>query len=250
MNLLIQGAHGFVVSEKTKAYISKRIEKINYFKNHISDINIHIAEEKFNLKIDVTLNLSRLGTYKFEASDKELYNAVDKVIHKMDIKINREKTKIQDHVKAGHEEVIEFFYEHEQNKPEPTRVVDINQKPQKLFDAYLLAKDAQINFMGFYLIQDGKNETPAFLRKIDSDTFYLLKMKDNSSYTEYSLKFGESNCDLDRDIRSITLKKLNLLQAQKDILENDFPYDIYIDAPTDKINLLYKEGNGKWKNIK
>ncbi len=250
MNLLIQGTHGFVVSEKTKAYILKRIEKINYFKSHIAEVAIHISEEKVNLKIDITLNLTKLGTYKFEATDKELYNAIDKAIHKMDVKINREKTKIQDHAKAGHEEVVEFFTQHEENKPEPTRVVDIVQKPQKLTDAYLLVKDAQINFMGFYPIEEIKPDTPCFLRKIDNDTFYLLKMKDSSNFVEYSLKSDSSSCETDKEIRNISLKKLNLLQAQKNILESDFPFDVYIDAQTEKVNLLYKEGNGKWKNIK
>ncbi|HOV15537.1 MAG TPA: ribosome-associated translation inhibitor RaiA, partial [Spirochaetota bacterium] len=218
MNLLIQGTHGFVVSEKTKAYISKRIEKIYYFKSHISDVSIHITEEKFNFKIDITLNLTKLGSYKFEATDKELYNAIDKVVHKMDVKINREKTKIQDHSKASHDEVVEFFYEHEENKPEPTRVVEINQKPQKLSDAFLLAKDASINFMGFYFLQDGKTEVPVFLRKIDNDVFYLLQMKDNSNYGEFSLKISKNSCEIDKEIRNIPLKKLGLFQAQKDIL--------------------------------
>lgn len=249
MNLLVQGTHGFVVSEKTKRYISKRIEKINYFKSHISDINIHIAEEKLVFKLDTTVNLIRLGVYKFESTDKELYNAIDKLVHKMDVKINREKTKIQDHAKSTRQEVVEFFYEHENNNPEPTRFVDINQKPLKLFDAYLLAKDAQINFMGFLPVEK-KDSIPSFLRKIDEDTYYLLTMKDNSNYVEYSLKVGDNSCDIDKEIRELNLRKHSLLSAQKSILESDFPFDLYIDSQTDKVNLLYKEGNGKWKNIK
>ncbi|OHD12141.1 MAG: ribosomal subunit interface protein [Spirochaetes bacterium GWC1_27_15] len=246
MNLLIQGVNNFNVSERLKSYIGKRTEKLSYFKNHINEIHFHITEEKHEFKIDVNLSLRKLGSYKFETKDKDLHSAIDKIVHKIDVKINREKSKIQDHSKASHEEVVQFFYEHEENMPEPTTEIEVDTKPTTLVDAYLMLKDESTEFIGFYLVNKEDNNSVAFLRKVSEDVFYLLSKKDDKSYTEYSLKVSATTCEIDKEIRSIDLPKFNLLAAQKDILDNDFHFDLFANSANNKISLLYKEGNGKW----
>ena len=98
-------------------------------------------------------------------------------MHKIDVKVNRKKGKIRDRSRGSRDEVVEFFFEHSENKPEPTSDVNINQKPQTLLDAVLLAKESSSSFMGFYMVQDEKIDTPVFLRKIDNETFFLLKLE-------------------------------------------------------------------------
>ena len=249
MNLIIQSSKNFTVSEKMKSYIKKRLEKLNYFKNHIMEINFHLDTEKYISKVDVTLSLKKLGVQKFEVTDREMYNAIDKIVHKMDVKINREKTKVQSHNKPGHEEFVEFFNDHESNNPEPTENVKVSSKPTTLNEAFLQMKQNSDDFIGFMLIEKENSLSPAFLRKLDDNILYLFKRKDDNTYQEYSLTVTEDEVKIDNEIREIKLSKMSIIEAQKDILMLDYHFNLFVDSSSKKIGFLFKEGNGKWKLI-
>jgi putative sigma-54 modulation protein len=248
MELKIQGSNNFNVSQRMKDYIAKRVEKLNFFKNHITELNFHLSSEKLLYKISANLLLRKLGLYKFEATAEEMYTAIDKIIHKIDVKINREKTKIQDHSKSSHEEMIKFFTDHDENKAEPTHHVMMHNKPATLQDAYMQMSLENIDFYGFNLIDENGEIAPAFLRKLEDDIVYLFKKTAIDTYTEYSLKVKSKEITLDKEIRKIKLHKTDLLEAQKAVLDNDFHFTIFIDEKN-KIGFLFKEGNGKWKLI-
>jgi len=251
MNLIIQGSKNFNVSERIKTHIKKRSEKLNYFKNHIQEINFHLDSERYNFKVDVILSLKKLGVHKFKAIAPEMYTAIDKVIHKIDVKINREKNKIQSHAKPGHEEFVEFFNHHEKREPEPTEIIEINTKPTVLQDAFLQMKSSNKDFWGFYLLEKDNESAPAFLRILDDHILYLFKRKNDTTYTEYSLKVNEKdNIEIDKKIRDIKLKKFSLFNAQKDILKDEYHFDLFIDNNNNKISFLFKESNGKWMLIR
>lgn len=249
MNLVIQGSPNFTLSDRLKDYISKRISKIDYFKPYINEINFHLDSEKINFKVDVTIKTHKFGTFKFEAKDREMYTAIDKIVHKIDVKIYREKSKFKDHSRPGHEALIEFFDHHEEDKPEPTKVVDINQKPTTLEDAYLHMKQNHQDFFGFYMIEEDSNPSPAFIRKLSDDVLYLFKKKNPDQYVEYSLETTEDTAKIKDEIRTIDLTKTDLLSAQKDVLDQDFHFDLFVDNHSDKISFLFKEDNGKWRML-
>lgn len=249
MNLIIQGSSNFTVSEKMKSYIKKRIEKLNYFKNHIMEINFHLDAEKYIYKVDVTLSLKKLGIQKFEVTDREMYNAIDKIVHKMDVKINREKGKIQSHSKPGVEDFVEFFNQLEENNPEPTEYIVMNKKPTALQDAYLLMKQNQNDYFGFNLMNDNEEAAPAFLRKLDDNVVYLIKKSGDTNYKEYLLKTDDNNISIGNEVRNITLSSMSLVDAQKDILSQDEHSDVFVETTNNRISFLFKEGNGRWKLI-
>ena len=249
MDIKIQGSGSFNLSSKIEEYIKKRVEKLNFFKTHIEKITFHLESEKLIYKITATLIMKKFGTYKFEASANEMYTAIDKIIHKMDVKINREKSKIQNHNNLGHQEVVELFFEHDKNMPEPTKEISIEKKPTTLLDAYLQMKLDESTFHGFTLVQADNTVSPAFLRKIEDDHIYLYKQESGNAYSEYSLKPTDNTISEEEKIRTIELKSMTLLDAQKDVLEQDYHYNVYIDEANNKINFLLKEGNGKWKLI-
>lgn len=251
MNLIIQGSSSFSVSERMKKYIEKRLKKLNYFDQHIDEIKFHLdAEKKHTYKIDAIIITHKFGTYKFHASDREMYTTIDKIVHKMDVKIYREKTKIKNHSKPGHhEEVItEFFTEHERDEPEPTKMIELNQKPTTLQDAYLHMVQENSDFFGFNYIKDEKEAAePAFLRKLEDDITYLFTKQDDINYIEYSLTGDNTKVEVADVVRTIPLKKLNLLSAQREVLKQDYFFGMYIDSSSEKVSFLLKEGNGKWK---
>ena len=245
MEIKIQGTKNFEVSKNIKNYLLKRIEKLNYFKNHIDTISFHFKTEKLIYKISATISIKKIGLYKFEAKAEDMYTVIDKIIHKMDVKINREKSKIQKHNNPGHEAVIEFFYEHEKNNPEPTKNISIYNKPLTLLDAFLQMKNDKNHIFGFNLINENNLISPAFLRILDNDLICIFQKKNNDLYIELPLKIEKESVKEGKKIRDIKLKKMNLLEAQKHILKQDYHYNIYLDN-NNQINFLLKENNGKW----
>ena len=97
MNLIIQGCKAFSVSDSMKSTIEEKVLKFDYFKENIKEIDFHLDKEKIEYKVDVTMVTHKLGTFQFSAKDDDMYNAIDKVIHKIDEKIHREKGKMQEH---------------------------------------------------------------------------------------------------------------------------------------------------------
>jgi putative sigma-54 modulation protein len=248
MKVKIQGSSNFTVSQRIKDYIDKRVDKLNYFQSHIDDLNIHIESEKLQFRLSAILSIKKIGVYKFEATADEVYTAIDKLVHKMDVKINREKSKIQKHNNMGHEQMIEFFFHHDKNDPEPTRNIPIKNKPATLIDAYLEMKLENQDFLGFNLIEEDSDVAPAFLRRLDDDIVYLFKKNGNGSYSEVSLKTTQDKVEESQKIREIVLEKMSLMDAQKNILDQDYHFNLFLDHQ-DRVSFLFKEGNGKWKLI-
>lgn len=115
MNIKIHGKNNFEISDRIKDYITKRVEKLNYFESHLGEINFNLEAKKVNYKINAICTIHKLGTFKFEASASDMYTAIDKVVHKIDGKIIREKSKMQKHNKWGHQEVADYLNEKEAN---------------------------------------------------------------------------------------------------------------------------------------
>lgn len=248
MEVRIHGSNSFTVSNRMRGYIEKKVEKLHYFKSHINEINFHLSSEKLIYRITATMSINKFGVNKFEATAGEMYTAIDKIIHKMDVKINREKSKIQNHNNLNHQELVNFFFEHQEDKPEPTKSVSVNSKPATLMDAYMQMEMDKNDFYGFNLIHENDHVAPAFLRKLEDNVIYLFRKDGNGLYSEFSLKKEGDDIKEDQKIRELLLKEMNLLDAQKDVLNQDYPFNIYVDNEK-RVSFLYKEGNGKWQLI-
>lgn len=113
MNLIIQGCKTFSVSDSMKSTIEEKILKFDFFKENIKEIDFHLDKEKFVYKVDVTMITHKLGTFRFTAEDEDMYNAIDKVMHKIDEKIHRESDKMHEHA-SNREGYVESLAENDE----------------------------------------------------------------------------------------------------------------------------------------
>jgi putative sigma-54 modulation protein len=246
MKIDVQGSKHFVISDRIRAYIKKRVSKFEYFASHLGEVVFHIDQEKYIHIVEATVPVNKLGVHHFKADAREVYTAIDKVIHKIDIKINKDKKKLQNHHHAGHEEVVNFFTHHEEDKPEPTREFSIIQKPTPLDEALLQIKETDKDCFGFVLLQEGSQPTPAFLRRLDGDVLYFYGPSGQDSYAEYDVSSGTTE-DLDQvRLREFNLKRTSLLGAQRSVLEDEHHFQVFENSDTEKVSFLLKEGHGKW----
>jgi len=97
MNVDIRTVH-FDISDRTKEYIDKKLDRIDFAKDYIIDFILSFTKEKNSLyKTDCTINFrwgksTHIGT---EAHD--LIEAIDKLFDKTVNKVTKEKNKVQEH---------------------------------------------------------------------------------------------------------------------------------------------------------
>jgi putative sigma-54 modulation protein len=248
MNIKIHGGN-FTITESIKDYIDKRIGKLSYFETHINEINFYLKSEKILFTVNSTLSIAKFAVYKFETTAGDIYSAIDKIIHIMDIKLSKEKNKIQDHSNLGHQDVVNYFSDHEEDKHAQVKHVSLYTKPLTLIDAYLQMQCDESKHFGFNLIVEDENFSPAFLRKDEKSKIYFYKMSKPESFVECLLTVKGKSVKEDKKTKKYELKEMDLYEAQSAIMDEKDKYKIYIDSNNKKINFLLQESKGKWELI-
>ena len=96
MKLEIKGIH-YDISDNTKEFIEKKLQKIEHAKESITDLVFSITKEKHGYKVDVNINFpwgisAHIGQECFE-----LFEGLEKIIDKIGMKVHKEKDKKASH---------------------------------------------------------------------------------------------------------------------------------------------------------
>jgi putative sigma-54 modulation protein len=96
MNVEIKGVH-YNISDEEKEVIEKKLHRIEFIKDKIVDIIFCIVKEKKDFKLEVSISF-RWGTSAYlHVRDFSVAGGIDKLFNKLEIKISKEKEKIQEH---------------------------------------------------------------------------------------------------------------------------------------------------------
>ena len=97
MTVNVKGVH-YNVSDNTKEYIDKRLEKLDFADELIVELHIVITKEtKGFFTVEAKLHF-RWGEHShMKVEERELYKALDELVDKLQIKVSREKEKIKQH---------------------------------------------------------------------------------------------------------------------------------------------------------
>ncbi len=97
MNIDIKGVH-FEITEKTKDFIDKKLQKIEHAKDLLVDLLFTLTKQtKGGYSIEATMNFRWGYSTHISVDSFDLYEGIDKLFDKMVQKINKEKEKIQGH---------------------------------------------------------------------------------------------------------------------------------------------------------
>lgn len=106
MNMEIKGVH-YDVSDTTKDFINKKLEKIDFARDYIIDLPITITREKPGYTVESTVHFRWGHTSHVKAAPThELYEGIEQMIDKLDHVVHKEKDKMKEHPKPV-EDVIE-----------------------------------------------------------------------------------------------------------------------------------------------
>ena len=96
MNTDIKGVH-MDVSQHVRDYLDKKMKRLSYADGLIVDMLFTLTQDSKAYKTEVNINFrwgtsSHIGVESFN-----LIKGIDQLFDKMDVKINKEKEKIQEH---------------------------------------------------------------------------------------------------------------------------------------------------------
>lgn len=93
--------NGEKVSQKTKDYLAKRIEKLNRFLDKISGIEIEVEKDKRNFfRVEITVKVPG-NAYLSEEISESIEGSLDMALEKIQRQIRKEKGKLRTVCKRG-----------------------------------------------------------------------------------------------------------------------------------------------------
>ena len=96
MRIDIRGVH-VGVTEEMRDYFDKKIQKIDFAKDHIVDLLISLTKEKSCFRIESTVNFRWGNQAHLKTDCFDVFEAIDNFTDKLETKVKKEKEKIQHH---------------------------------------------------------------------------------------------------------------------------------------------------------
>jgi len=95
MNLNITGHH-IEVTPALHDYVSGKVEKIVRHFDHVTSVHVILTVQKLAQKAEITLHVKGKDIYA-DASDADLYAAIDLLADKLDRQVQKHKDKLVGH---------------------------------------------------------------------------------------------------------------------------------------------------------
>lgn len=101
MLINVSGVKGFVPGSSIEQYSEKRLQKVIKLlgEENIAEIKVLCKVYKEFQKVEITISLSKNNIIRAEVSDKDIYSAIDLSIDKLVRQINKNREKLQSHLK-------------------------------------------------------------------------------------------------------------------------------------------------------
>ena len=93
MNLHLTGHH-VEITAAIRDYVTQKLTRINRHFDHVIDVNVIVTVEKLDQRIEANVHLSGKDIH-VQASDADMYAAIDGLIDKLDRQILKHKERFQ-----------------------------------------------------------------------------------------------------------------------------------------------------------
>jgi putative sigma-54 modulation protein len=104
MQLNITGHH-IDITDSMRAYVEEKITKLERHFDHVTNVHVILTVEKNEQKAEATVHVSGNDIFA-DASNDDMYAAIDALIDKLDRQVIKHKEKVQSHRGAGHREMV------------------------------------------------------------------------------------------------------------------------------------------------
>ena len=102
MNIDIKGVH-VEITDQMREYIDKKLPRLDFVSEHIIDLLVILSQEGSQYSFEATINFRWGNSNHMRMKSFDVFEGIDKLFDKLELKALKEKNKIQDH--KGHDSV-------------------------------------------------------------------------------------------------------------------------------------------------
>ncbi len=95
MDIDVKGVH-LDLQDETKEFIEKKLEKLDFAKDYIVNLDFTITKEKSEYEVEAKLHFRWGVSSVLKANSFDLYEGLERLFDKLDSKVRKEKNKIKD----------------------------------------------------------------------------------------------------------------------------------------------------------
>ncbi len=95
MQLNLTGHH-VDVTPALRDFVNNKMEKVERHFDHVGNVHVVLTVEKLRHKAEATMHVSGAKVYA-DATEENMYAAIDGLIDKLDRQVRRHKEKLKDH---------------------------------------------------------------------------------------------------------------------------------------------------------
>lgn len=95
MQINLAGQH-IEITESLRDYVNTRFEKLSRHFDQITNVHVVLSVEKKQQKAEATMHITKAKLFA-DASDEDMYAAIDALVDKLDRQILKHKEKLTDH---------------------------------------------------------------------------------------------------------------------------------------------------------
>jgi len=95
MQINISGRH-VEVTESMKEYVTSKVERLTHHHDRITSTNVILSVDKLIQKAEATIHVSGKDVFA-EATNEDLYAAIDSLVDKLDRQLIKHKEKMRSH---------------------------------------------------------------------------------------------------------------------------------------------------------
>ncbi len=88
--------HHLEVTPPLRDYVTNKMERLERHFDHVTDIHVILSVEKLRHRAEATLRLSG-GNVFADATQEDMYAAIDSLVDKLDRQVKKHKEKMTDH---------------------------------------------------------------------------------------------------------------------------------------------------------
>lgn len=88
--------HHVDITPSLRDYVTGKMDRLERHFDHVTDVHVILSVEKLRHKAEATIHISG-GNLFADATEEDMYAAVDALVDKLDRQIKKHKEKLTDH---------------------------------------------------------------------------------------------------------------------------------------------------------
>ena len=96
MNIDIKGVH-VDITDQMREYIDKKLHRLEFGSDYIIDLLLFVSQEGSQYVLEANINFRWGNSNHMRVKSFEVFEGIDKLFDKLELKVSKEKNKIKDH---------------------------------------------------------------------------------------------------------------------------------------------------------